>query len=97
MQTSACSSRLFIYKIQESPSSSSHPLQISCSVTVASDLSWTVAVNGHELTNDTCTTLFTLIPKIVDEDTLTALVSQVDDMNICPGHPDKRFIEMVSE
>ena len=94
MQTCACSSRLFI---QESPSSSSHPLQIPCFVTMASDLSWTAAVNLHELTNDICTTLFTLIPKIVDKDTLTALVSQIDNMNICPRLPDKKFIEMVSE
>lgn len=52
---------------------------------------------GHEFDSDICTTLFTQIPRIIDEGTLTALVLQIDSMNICPAHPDKRFIEMVSE
>jgi len=95
MQMSECSSQLFIYKIREEPSSSSQPLKVSHSITIKSDLSVRVVIHGHELNTTTCDTL--LIPEQINTQTLTVLLLEIENLNVCPGHPDKQFVHMVNE
>ena len=82
--------QLFIYKTHQNPSSSSHPLTISHSVTIAPDFSCKVAVHGHEIHSD----VLCIPPKII-ETSLQILLEKLEMLHICPGHPDKQFVEMV--
>ena len=95
MQQSECNSQLFIYKIQEEPSSSSQPLKLSHSVTIRSDLSVRIVIHGHELNSVTCDSLS--IPEQINVQTLTALLLEIEKLNVCPGHPDKQFVHMANE
>ena len=95
MQQSECNSQLFIYKIQEEPSSSSQPLKLSHSVTVRSDLSVRIVVHGHELNSVTCDSLS--IPEQINVQTLTTLLLEIEKLNVCQGHPDKQFVHMVKD
>jgi len=82
--------QLFVYRTQRNPSSSSQPLTISHSVTIAPDFSCKVAVHGHEIESDVL-----CIPPNINESNLQTLLEKLEMLNIYPGHPDKQFVEMV--
>ena len=82
--------QLFVYKTQQNPSSNIQPLTISHSVTIAPDFTWKVAVHGHEIESDVL-----CIPPNINESNLQTLLEKLEMLNICPGHPDKQFVEMV--
>lgn len=72
------------------------PACISHCVIVRKNLSWKVLVHGHEV--DPQTAGLSGIPdRIKDVHTIEQLLSKIDHLNVCSGHPDKHFIEMVEK
>ena len=63
-------------------------------VIIDSDLPCKVTVHGHEVSREVCTALFN-IPNTIDDCQLPKLLSQLDQLNICPGHRNEHFINMV--
>ena len=88
--------KIHLCKIQSVPASdsSSTPPSISHSLTINSNLSWTAFVYGNPVSNSICVPLFS-IPDKVDHDSLKLLLSKLDSSNVCPGNPDRNFVEML--
>lgn len=70
---------------------STQPLIVTHCITVQSDLSWTAFVHGHCVKDQ-----LSFVPKQLNHDTLISLVTKLDNYNVCPGHPDKHFVQMLS-
>ena len=64
------------------------------SLTINSDLSWTAFVHGHPVSNSTCVPLAS-IPDKLEHDSLKLLLSKLDSSSVCPGNPDRNFVEML--
>lgn len=82
--------RLQFVKIKEQ-TSSSYPLVITHSVVVDQDLTWKVYVHGHQV-NPQC---LSHIPAQLQAGMLQQLLSTIDRLNVCAGHPDAHFLEMM--
>ena len=94
MLTSGChNAPVSFYKIQDVPSSSKDHVKVSHSVFIDLDLSWKIRVHGHEVSREVCDALFD-IHNMIDDCQLPKLLSQLDQINVCPGHPDKHFVIM---
>ena len=52
-------------------------------------------MHGHEISRTVCATLLE-IPQKLDDSHLPKLISQLDRLNVCPGHPDSHYVTMVS-
>ena len=85
---------LTFVKVQEQ-SSSAQPLAISHTVTVHSNFTWTITVHGHLVTQEQCSAIFSM-PVIANTDDLAQLLAQLDQLRVCPGHPDQHFIAMAN-
>lgn len=81
-------------KIQEQ-SSVAQPLVISHIVKVKSDFTWTLTVHGHEVNKEHCPAMCDL-PEIIGICDLTHLLVQLDQLTVCPGHPDEHFVTMAN-
>lgn len=87
-QLSSSSERLQFVKLKEQ-TSSSYPLTVTHSIVVDRDLTWKVYVHGHQVN-------LPHIPIHLEVGTLQQLLSTIDQLiNVCAGHPDTRFIDMV--
>ena len=65
---------------------------ITHSLTVNSDLSWKLCVHGLVLNHEsTCLSQF---PEKLNETTMNQLICMVDKAAVCPGNPDKNYIDM---
>ena len=82
-----------IYKVQEQ-SSSTQPLIISHSLTVKSDLSWSLSIYGQPVSSQ-CSALAES-PDNFNCRELCNFLHKLDSLTICPGHPDKHFVKMVA-
>ena len=69
---------------------------ITRSVKIFSDLTWKVHVHGKEVNKTKCVPLRGISERISDEETATKLFHILTSVNVCPGHPDKHFIEFVN-
>ena len=85
---------VIIMKTQEQ-SSIAQPLVISHTVAVNSDFTWTLTVHGHEVTKDQCSAIRD-IPEIIGIYDLSQLLLQLDQLTVCPGHPDQHFESMAN-
>ena len=85
---------LTFVKVQEQ-SSSAQPLAISHTVTVHSNFTWTITVHGHLVTQEQCSAIFSM-PVIASTDDLAQLLAQLDQLHVCPGHPDQHFVAMAN-
>ena len=65
---------------------------MSHALAVNSDLSWSLTVNGHQVQ---CLPLFSGYKRLTSSFLLITLLRKIDSMNVCPGHQDQHFIEMV--
>ena len=92
--TSHCSEHHIVYKVQEQ-CSSTQPLVISHSVTVCSDMTWSLSIYGLAVSSGDCEALAGS-PDVVNCTTLHQLVWKIDSLNICPGHPDEQFVTMAA-
>ena len=85
-----------IYKLVNSPSSSSSPLALSHCLTVNSNLTWDLFVHGRCVTRRTCPALASASTTL-DLEHLTILLKLVEDLHICAGHPDDKFVTLADE
>ena len=58
---------------------------------IAPDLSWKAVVHGHEIHSD----ILCVPPMITDSACLQKLLEKLESFHVCPGHPDKQFVEMM--
>ena len=68
---------------------------ITHSVRVNTDLSWEAFVQGQRVTSSK-SKLLAKFPDVLDIECLNSLITCLDMSTICPGHPDKNFVEMLS-
>ena len=68
---------------------------ITCSVTVETDLSWNVFINGKQLVVDGTPVLSDLPRQVPLMDVLSVLLERVLSSNICLGNPDHDFVEVI--
>ena len=68
---------------------SSQPLLITCSISIDSDRKWRVFIHSHEIKK--CSALSN-IPLQLNRACFKELIQNVDQLNVCVGHPDSDFI-----
>jgi len=56
---------------------------------------WSLFLHNHHVDVDRCAALSS-VPKILDVASLSRLLSCLEVLPVCPGHPDMHFIEMVN-
>ena len=78
-------------------SSSSHPLLITHCVTVERDQTWKISVHGHELNPQENEKLSLMPSRIQSACSLNHLLSTIDHLHVCAGHPDENFLRMVED
>lgn len=80
---------------QPSPSSSAQSAPVvTHSLTINSDLTWLAFVHGHKVDSKWLPPLSN-IPDKLDSEAINGLLLKLDTTTVCPGHPDKQFVEMV--
>ena len=70
-------------------------LMITRLVTVGTDLSWSVFINGKQLIVDDTPALSDIPRNVNCINALSVLLECVKSSNTCPGNPDHDFIEMI--
>ena len=83
-----------VCKLSSMMSSSSQPIVTHC-LTVNNDFTWTAHVHGHHVDGKKSQVLANFSEKL-DPQSLNALLTQLDRCTVCPGHPDKHLVEMLS-
>ena len=76
-----------------SPLSGSSALVITHCIIVNSDFSWLVYIHRNQVDQMRCPALSN-VPEKLSSQSLQMLVSLLERFNVCPGHPDKHFVEM---
>ena len=51
-------------------------------------------MHGHQVNSTKCAPLSD-VPHKLNNESLKVLVAKLDSCRVCPGHPDKKFVEMV--
>lgn len=69
-------------------------LTVTCSVTVNGDFTWCVHVHGQALDSTKCNALKNFPVTITTKVALNQLLTLVDTLNICAGHPDQHFLDL---
>ena len=82
---------LVFYRISGHPSS---PLMVTHSLRVAENLSWNLSVHGFQINSYKCG-LLSDVPEILNHISLEKLLKLIDSCNVCPGNPDRCYIEMI--
>ena len=77
-----------LFKAREQ--SNSNHVTISHSLNVESDLSWSLAIHGKVVQ---CPALAEH-PERLTSSSLLDLLHKIDALKVCPGHPDKQFVQM---
>ena len=78
-------------KISQFSSDSKLPLCLTHILTVKSDSTWTLYANGNQVLPGKCSALISF-PSILDCNSLSELLSKLDMLRVCPGHPDTRIL-----
>ena len=94
-QIPTSSDDLIIFAKVQEQASSTQPLAISHTVTVHSNLTWTLTAHGHVITQEQCRAIFCM-PVFTSVEDIAQLLSQLDQLRVCPGHPDPHFVAMVN-
>lgn len=94
-QTSDPTEQIQLCKIIQSSRSSKQPMVISHCLCISSDLTWIAHIHGHKLptTNDVNSPVSS-IPHKLDRKSLASLLQLMDKCTVCPGNPEKRFLEI---
>ena len=82
-------------KIHSHASSSKQPLFITHCLSVDDNLRWSLFVHNHQVQRDTCPALAS-IPTQLTAESFASLLSTIDRLHVCAGHPDPHFVSMVS-
>ena len=80
-------------KIVSSNVTTSQPTIISLCLEIKSNLTWSLFVHNRQV-DENCAALSS-VPKCLDVTSLSRLLSLLETMPVCPGHPDTHFLEMV--
>lgn len=67
---------------------------ITRSISIETDCSWKVFVHTIEVSK--CEALSS-IPQLLDDASLAELINIVEQLNVCAGHPEAKFIDFVSK
>ena len=51
-------------------------------------------MHGH-CVSDSVSPILSSIPKQLNRDSLISLIVKLDNCNVCPGHTDNRFVDML--
>ena len=78
-----------ISNLRESP-------EVSFSITINPDDSWSVFVYGNPIDPQRCSVLEDT-SSILDLYSLSALLQTLDDCKICAGHPDNEFVSLLEK
>lgn len=70
------------------------PIVISHCVEINSDHTWQLFVHGHKVDIPNCMPLRAFDGTIVTADKLNEVLAKISTMNVCAGHPEKRFLEV---
>ena len=73
--------------------SSVQPLLLTHTIKVNSDLMWNAFVHGHCIMKNECSSLKNFPDKLTPA-ALNDLMAVLEKYSVCPGHPDKHFVEM---
>ena len=65
---------------------------ITHSLSVSQNGQWIVHIHGKKIDKTKCAALHSL-PNPTDD--VQSLLSLIDNLNVCPGHPDEEFVRMV--
>ena len=74
--------------------SNSQSVVVTHSLTICDDLTWTAFVHGHHVDGKK-SRILSAIPTKLDSESLNSMLLKLDQCTVCPGHPDKHFVEMV--
>ena len=83
-----------VCKNSQASCSSSQPLRIIYTITVSSDLAWSLFVYDHKINLSECSALNSF-PILMDAKSLNKLVLTVDSLHVCAGQPDHNFVNMI--
>ena len=86
--------QICLCKISQFSNGGKLPLFLTHSLTVKADLSWSLYVNGQEVLPSNCTALVSF-PSVLDHTSLSKLLTMLDKLQVCPGHPDTHFVRML--
>ena len=67
---------------------------VTHSITIKTDLSWSVQVHGKHINKTKCSALQSFPNNINTKLAANALLAQVDGLNVCAGHPDQQFLDI---
>ena len=70
------------------------PIVISHCVEINSDHTWQLFVHGHKVDIPNCMPLRAFDGTIVTADKLNEVLAKISTMNVCAGHPEKRFLDV---
>ncbi len=68
-----------------------HPLFISHCLSVDEQLQWSLFVHNKRID---CS-VFSGIPKMLTQDSLSKLLQVLNELIVCPGNPDEKFVEII--
>lgn len=88
------SDEIRLCKVSSQTGTSSEPMKISHSIIINSNMSWSVFVHGYKVSSRKNTPL-SQFPDKLPAASLQSLINVVDSASVCPGNPDKKFIDMV--
>ena len=86
------STKFYMYHLS---GESGEQLAVDKCLTVNEDRTWTLFVNGREVDKNKCAELRSLPHSLDDESAVFTVLNRVDHLRVCPGHPDKQFIELL--
>jgi len=85
----------YIFTDIAASSTDTNPLRISHALRIDSNLTWKVTIFDREINKESSP--LSNIPEIIDEDHVAMLLTKLDALNVCSGHPEQHFIEMLQD
>ena len=83
-------------KLQSTLYMDEQPLVISHEIVILSDCTWSLRVHRHQVDSFICSNLAT-VPSVLDSGSFLAFLKLIDNLNVCIGQPDSRFIELLQQ
>ena len=88
---------LLYCKISQQPGPSTAPLRITHCLRIQPDLSWSIFVHDRPVNISKCAALVGIPTAIESGETLSQLMTKIDQLFICSGHTESHFVKMVAD
>lgn len=88
----ANSTKFYMYYLSSEPS---EQLAVAKCLTVNEDRTWTLFVRGREINKNKCTQLRSFPHTLDDDNAVSTVLTRVHHLRVCPGHPNKQYIELL--